>query len=212
MCFKKHPRLTVFLGLLCCLLIGAFVAHKSSLARHLDPTQFHGTFLEEPRSFKPFSLQSSENQPLTNDNLQGQWTFVFFGFTHCGYICPTSMAELNKMYQLIEKNETRPLPKVLMISVDPERDTLEKLHQYVKGFNPNFYGATGTETNLKQLTEEMGIAYVKVALPNTDPKNYDIQHSGAVILINPEGKLQAFFTPPLQADMLAKDYEKAVAA
>lgn len=209
---KRRSRLTTLIVSLLFVGLGVFIAHRLSAPRSLDPSHFHGTFLQNPRDLTPFTLQSTDNQPFTQENFKGQWTFLFFGFTHCGYVCPTSMAELNKMYKLIEKNESKPLPRVFMISVDPARDSLEKLHEYVKAFNPNFHGATGTETNIKQLTREMGVAYVKVALPNTtDTKNYDIQHSGAVILINPEGKLQAFFTPPLEADKLANDYQRLVA-
>lgn len=135
----------------------------------------------------------------------------FFGFTNCGYLCPTTMAELAKMYRTLEEEGVQPLPRVVMVSIDPDRDNLEKLNQYVKAFDPHFYGARGSDEIVKQMTREMGIAYAKIAIPNdNDPHNYDVQHSGAVMVFNPNGELNAFFTTPHQANLLAKDYQLLV--
>jgi protein SCO1 len=99
------------------------------------------------------------------------------------------------------------LPRVVMISVDPERDDQDKLGKYVSSFHPNFYGARGDDISIKAMTREMGIAYAKIMDQNSnDPKNYDVQHSGAVMLFNRQGELNAFFTTPHRADLLAKDY------
>jgi len=192
---------------LAALFTGIFVAQHVHFNKKIDVSSFHGTYLENPRTVNKFSLTGTDQKTFDNASLQGRWTMVFFGFTNCGYMCPTTMAELGKMYRLLEEKGVKNLPHVVMISIDPERDNLDKLGQYVSAFNPTFYGALGKEKAIKSMTREMGIAYAKVSNKDSaDPENYDIQHSGAVMLFNPQGELNAFFTTPHHADSLAKDY------
>lgn len=189
------------------LFTGVFVAQHLHSSKKVNIADFHGTYLENPRTVNPFSLQGTDEKLFDNASLQGHWTLVFFGFTQCGYLCPTTMAELGKMYRLLEEQGVNDLPKVVMISIDPKRDDLAKLGKYVQAFHPSFYGARGEEQSIQAMTREMGIAYAKVASPDDkDPQNYDIQHSGAVMLFNPQGELNAFFTTPHHADLIAKDY------
>lgn len=204
----KGVNLTVtILVALGALFAGIFVSQHLHFKKKIDVAQFHGTYLENPRTINQFTLTGTDQKPFDNASLQGQWTLVFFGFTNCGYLCPTTMAELGKMYRILEEKNVKHLPRVVMISIDPERDTLEKLGQYVTSFQSAFYGARGEESAVKSMTREMGIAYEKVInKDSTDPQNYDVQHSGAVMLFNPQGELNAFFTTPHRADLLAKDY------
>ena len=206
---KKNRIAITVVGVLAfaSLFLGLFVSQHLHSNKKLDVSQFHGTFLDKPRAVNPFVLTGIDNQPFNNSSLRGHWTLVFFGFTNCGSICPTTMAELGKMYRMLEEKKVKPLPQVVMISVDSERDNLEQLNHYVKAFNPHFYGARGDENTLKVMTKEMGIAYTKVALPGSnDTQKYDIEHTGTVMLFSPQGELSAFFTMPHQASLLAKDY------
>lgn len=210
---KKNRITLTVAALLACVVImaGLFISQHVHLKKRIDPSRFHGTLLEKPRAVNQFTLTGIDNQSFDNESLHGQWTMVFFGFTSCGYLCPTTMAELAKMYHILEEKGVKPLPNVVMISIDPDRDSLDKLDHYVKAFNPHFYGARGSDESVKKMAREMGIAYAKVTLPHAkDPESYDVQHSGAVMLFNPQGKLSAFFTSPHQADFLAKDYSTLV--
>lgn len=204
----KGVTLTVSILLaLASLFAGIFVSQHLHFKKKIDAAQFHGTYLENPRTVNQFSLIGTDLQPFENTSLQGQWTLIFFGFTNCGYLCPTTMAELGKMYRILEEKGVKNLPRVVMISIDPDRDSLDKLGSYVRSFNRTFYGARGEEHSIKLMTREMGIAYAKVInKENDDPNIYDVQHSGAVMLFNPQGELNAFFTTPHHADLLAKDY------
>jgi len=189
------------------LFTGLFVSQHIHSKKKIDVDQFHGTYLENPRAVNEFTLMGTDNKNFSNSNLKGHWTLVFFGFTNCGYVCPTTMAELGKMYRLLENKSVKDLPQVVMISIDPERDSIAKLSSYVTSFQSSFYGARGEEQAIKAMTREMGIAYAKVAnKDSSDPQNYDVQHSGAIMLFNPQGELNAFFTTPHHADLLAKDY------
>ncbi|PJD96227.1 MAG: photosynthetic protein synthase I [Legionella sp.] len=189
------------------LFTGLFVYQHRYTKKSIDLTQFHGTYLQNPRAINEFALTGIDNEPFNNQSLKGKWTLVFFGFTNCGYVCPTTLAELAKMYHILENHKIKNLPQVVMITLDPERDSLTRLQQYVTSFNPNFYGARGEEEVIAPMTREMGIAYAKVINKDeNDSQNYDMQHSGAVMLFNPQGELNAFFTTPHRADWLAKDY------
>lgn len=210
---KKNKKLLIsgFLLAFAGLCSGIFISQHLSSKKKIDVAAFHGTYLEHPRVVNPFHLTGIDQKRFDNSSLQGQWTLVFFGFTQCGYLCPTTMAELNKMYRILEKKGIKDLPHVIMITIDPKRDSLAQLGHYVTAFNPSFYGARGEESSIKRMTREMGIAYAKVLDKNSkDKEHYDVQHSGAVILFNPEGALNAFFTTPHNAALLAKDYSMLV--
>jgi len=205
----RKKGITLTIGVLlafAALVTGIFVAQHMHSKKKIDSSQFHGTLLQQPRQIEQFALVDINNATFDNQNLQGQWTMVFFGFTNCGYLCPTTMSELAKMYHFLEQKNVKPLPQVILISVDPDRDTIEKLKQYVTSFNPHFQGARGDDDAIKKMSHEMGIAYSKQPI-NGSNENYDVQHSGAIILFNPQGELVAFFTTPHKAELLAQDYQ-----
>lgn len=136
---KRPVYLTVLVvAAIVALVAGFFVSQHLHGKKHLDVSQFHGTYLESPREINAFSLVGIDQKPFTNSSLRGHWTMIFFGFTNCGYLCPTTMTELAKMYHQLEKQGVKELPEVVMISIDPDRDSLEKLGNYVKAFDPHF--------------------------------------------------------------------------
>lgn len=168
-----------------------------------DLSKLHGTFLNSPRAISNFELKGIDSKSFNNASLKDRWTLMFFGFTNCQYMCPTIMTELKTMYNtLIEKNVS-PLPNVVMVSLDPDRD-MNKLSKYVKSFNNNFYGAYDDLYQIQTLTQELGVVYMKVT--GKDSEDYDIEHTGTVLLFNPQGQLTAFFTWPLKAQFIADDY------
>jgi protein SCO1/2 len=192
------------------LVLGLFVykyAHKSA---SIVTTQFHGTWLEQPRTVSPFDLAGSKG-PFNNASLIHHWTIMFFGFTTCPTICPTTMAELSQMMNVLKAQGVTPLPQVILVSLDPKRDTVSRLQHYVTTFNPDFIGARGAnEAMVKALAKEMGVAYTKIASPRNQ-KDYNIEHTGTLMLFDPKGELTAFFTMPHKASLLAQDYQSAIA-
>lgn len=206
---KKALVILTALLLMCAGVIADEFYSKHQNAKKLaTKAQFHGTLLDTPRPVKAFSLTGTDGASFTQASLKDQWTMIFFGFTRCGFVCPTTMAELGKMYRLLEEKHVTPLPRVVMISIDPARDDLAGLRKYVKAFNPDFYGARGSEKMTKAMTTALGIAYAKVAAnPNSPAPSDDIEHTGALMLFNPAGKLAAFFTSPHQAKALSEDYD-----
>lgn len=175
----------------------------------LSPPLLTATRLDQPKLIAPFTLKDTQNQPFTEKNLKNHWTWLFFGFTRCGYVCPMSMTALKQAYIALEKNPNIPKPEVVFISIDPERDDSSRIHRYVTSFNPHFKGATGEKTALHQLTSQLGILYLKIIRSDQKDKtmrNYDIDHSGSILLINPEGELVAVFSMPHQPDRMVHDY------
>jgi protein SCO1 len=189
------------------LISGLFVSQYFFSKPRFDRDQFHGTLLNQPRDVNTFELVGIDKKAFNNASLNGQWTMMFFGFTNCGYLCPTTMAELGKFYKVLEQKGAKTMPTIVMVSIDPKRDSQEKLGKYVKAFDPHFYGARGDKKSIQAMTKEFGIAYAKVALKGSDDaENYDIEHTGTVLLFNPQGELTAFFTSPQQAENLSEDY------
>lgn len=168
-------------------------------------SQLNGTFLQMPRAINQFKLIDHQNNVFTNENLLNHWSMLFFGFTNCPHMCPTTMATLEQMYEKLQQAQVTPLPQVVMVTVDPERDTTTALNRFVTAFNTDFIGVTGSQTMLDQLSKQLGIAYMKIS--NDDADNYDVEHSGAIILFNPEGKLAGFFSLPHDGLTLAKDMQ-----
>lgn len=178
---------------------------QSSYIKELKLT----TVLPKPRTIAPFSLSDNNNRAFTNKDLLGHWSMLFFGFTHCHYICPTSMAELRDAYTLLKDKKIK-LPKVVFISVDPERDSIERLNTFIYGFNPLFMGARGDQDAIKNLTGDLKVLYVKEK-PKDGSTNYTIAHSSSILLVNPDGKFVALISMPHTAKQIAHDYALVIA-
>jgi protein SCO1/2 len=196
-------------GMLGFVLLGGLVASiqyfKSSPVDTMS--QFHGTYLERPRQVSTFTLEGIDNQAFNNDSLKGKWTLLFFGFTHCPSLCPTTMAELAKMYNILAYKKSSSLPRIVMISMDPMRDSTAKLSQYVRSFHKDFYAARGDIETIASLSRELGVVYERTSTGRDGlARGYTIGHSGALMLINPKGELNAFFNVPHSAPLLARDY------
>lgn len=184
--------------------VGLFVYQHLHQAPDLSAVK--GTALSTPRAMPDFDFAATNGGRFDNARLQGHWTLLFFGFTSCGTICPVTMGEMAKTYRLLEADRLQQLPQVVMVSIDPKRDTLNKLRDYVSAFDVHFMGARAVNTRVKALSENLGLAYEKVAMPQKG-EDYEFQHSGTVMLINPQGKLVAFFTMPHNAQDIANDYK-----
>jgi protein SCO1/2 len=158
-----------------------------------EQLQINGAIvLDKPRIFSDFELEDHRGEVLNLDRMKGIWTIVFFGFTHCPDICPTTLAMLNETYSKLKDSE-KELLQVVMISLDPERDTVEKLAEYVPYFNPEFTGVTGNKHLIRRLTAELNVAYNQVPLSGDD---YTVDHSTQLILVNPMGHYHGFFKAP----------------
>jgi protein SCO1 len=175
------------------------------LARELDsstPQLASGTWLSRSRAIGDFQLTDHLGRPFTIHDLQGKTSLVFFGFTHCPDVCPTTLVKLAQ----VKKVAAIPGLQVLFVSVDPERDTPTALGSYVHAFDPDFIGITGDAQSIQKITAAFGVAAARVDLPGGD---YTMDHSAAVFLMDAQGRIAAIFTPPFDIRALAQDLKIA---
>ncbi|MEM7539993.1 MAG: SCO family protein [Pseudomonadota bacterium] len=146
------------------------------------------------RPLPDFVLKDYEGRDFDRGAFLNKWSLVFFGFTHCPDICPTTLATLNSAFPELQSNghfgETG---QVVFISVDPERDGPEQLKQYVSYFNRAFHGVTGSEEMLTTLAQSIGALFVRVPIAKDE---YTMDHSAGVFLIDPKGRLVGLLRPP----------------
>ena len=166
------------------------------------------TLLSPARPLPPIALVDQDNQPFDAERLRGGWTLLFFGFTSCPDVCPVTMRALAETTRLLADLPAATRPRVVMISVDPERDTPEQLAAYVKGFDPTFAGATGAKPVIDELAQRMGVL---AATRQLEGGGYTVDHTTSVFLIDPDGALHALFSAPHSPQLIAEDYRRIVA-
>jgi protein SCO1/2 len=160
------------------------------------------TMFPQPRAIAPFALQAGAGQQVTPASLKGRWQVVFLGFTHCPDICPTTLADLAraaKGWQVVDESRR---PGVLFVSVDPERDTPEKAAEYAHYFDPAFAAATADVATLTSFANSLGMVFMKMPL---DGGGYTMDHSNALVLLDPEGRQAGLIRPPLDAEAIGTD-------
>ncbi len=181
------------------------------------------------QQIQPFSLQTQTGEEFTPAELQGQWSLVFFGFTHCPDVCPLSMMELDQFYTRLQQDSALPLPQVIMVTVDPQRDTPAQLGNYVTQYNPEFTGLTGELSEVENLAKQL---YVVVSDGAEEQSSSDdshaghvmetmasdqevpqgtFNHSGHISVINPAGELYAVMRLPHLDQNLLEAYRMLLA-
>lgn len=158
------------------------------------------TILNKNIELQPFSLIDNKGNKFSKYNLLNNWSIMFFGFTSCGGVCPKIMEDLVTIKSLL--NDSKNL-QYIMISLDPSNDSYQEMNKYVTSFHKDFIGLSGEEEQIKSLATELHISYMKINLE--DKINYEIDHSGIVLLINPKGRLYAIFSMPHNANDMAED-------
>lgn len=171
----------------------------------MTPEQLNdnGLFVYEvPRRFSDFTLMDQYGEPFTAERLRGQWSLLFFGYTFCPDICPITMATLRQFEQVLADVDTDAASSVqiAMISVDPERDTPEKLGEYVGFFGDDYIGATGEYIDIFNFARQLNVAF---GYQPQEGGEYLVNHSGQIILINPEGHYHGFFKVPHDPEQMA---------
>ena len=153
------------------------------------------------RALPDFVLHDANNQPFSNAQLVGHWSLIFVGYTYCPDVCPTTMAELNRIYPQLEALSDKTPVQVVFMSVDPKRDTPERLHEYIQFFNPDFIAISGEHKQLFPLVRAMGMMYS--INEGSDDNNYLVDHSASVVLVNPQAQVVGRFKPQVAAGQVA---------
>ncbi len=194
---KKIISSVLFILGIVLLVFGVTVASQIYITPSNDELRALGYYrFEEPRQISDFSLIDHETNSVNRSTFMGDWSLVFFGFTYCPDICPTTMSALNAALQ----DFSQP-PQVVMVTVDPERDTPEVLSRYVKSFNETFQGYGGPYEDIRHLATELNIAFGKV--PGPEIGTYSVEHSAGIAVINPLGEYAGFIKAPHHAEKIA---------
>jgi protein SCO1/2 len=187
--------------------VGSFV-YRIQQPRVMSEAEMkvNGLYLHQtPRNFGEINLIDHKGQPFMRSRLEGKWSLVFFGFTYCPDICPTTMAFLNQFVASLEGTEAEDT-QVVLVSVDPARDTVEQLAAYVPYFNPDFVGVTGEFLEIHRFATALNTPFRKVPGQGDD---YLVDHSANVVLINPRGDYHGFFKAPLDQAKMKLTYRSA---
>lgn len=159
-----------------------------------------GIALPQPRNLPEFHLVDQHARPFDRASLAGGWTLLFAGFTHCPDICPTTLVTLADIHARLPASGAE--IDTVFLSLDPERDRPDTLAPYLAHFNPEFLGVTGAREEIDRLMAGLGLAYIRVP---TGGDGYTIDHSAALVLIDPDARVAAYFKPPLAAEHIASD-------
>ena len=151
---------------------------------------------EQSRGISEFKMIDHLGNDVGLPAFKGKWTLLFFGFTTCPDICPTTLGVLNKALEGLDEP-----PQVVMVTVDPERDTSEKLKNYVTAFNSEFRGFVGTFDQTVRLAEQLNIAFGKI--PGSEPGTYLVDHTASIVLIDPHAGYAGFIKAPHRSQHIA---------
>lgn len=188
-------------------LAGVLLA-RGVLNREAPPVLATGTLLQPARAVAPFSLLDQDAAAFGNSRLQQRWSLMFFGFTNCGDICPTTLALLATVSKSVADLPAELRPQIVFVSVDAKRDTPNVLKRYVQSFQADIVGVTGDQESLDAFTATLGVPSAIRQLE----VGYAVDHSASILAFNPRGEFQALFSAPHTVDGLAADFRRLIGA
>ena len=169
-----------------------------------------GSYLAPARALPDFSLIDQAGRAFGPERLKGRWSLVFFGYTNCPDFCPATLATLAAMEKRLRSEHAAVHPQVIFVSVDAKRDTPAQLAKYVPYFDPEFIGVTAADQHtVEAFAARLGVA---VALTPTPDGGYTVDHSAAILVVDPGGKLVAVLTGPFSASALQADIQHIAAS
>ncbi len=164
--------------------------------------ELHGVVLQSPRQADEFTLIASTGEPLSLTDLRGQYVLLYFGYTFCPDVCPTTMNDLKQMANALGEARMEDV-QIILITVDPERDTPERLALYTASFYPDFMGMTGDLPDIQRVASQFGIFFE--AQPGTPQTGYLVDHTSAITVIDPEGYVRMIFPYGTTGEEMAAD-------
>ena len=195
-----HKIILVVVFIAAAIMSSIFVFRMSHSQNQALSADEYSTIFTAPRDLKDFELVKSTGSPFKQTDLLNHWTLLFFGFTHCPNVCPTTMTMLSNAYPDLHK--AYPNVQVVLISLDPERDSVDVLANYTKRFHADFIGASGKIQELRKLQSQLGIFSSK--------ENGELQHTSSILLINPQGKWAGIFKSDMTPTQFTASFNKNV--
>ena len=186
--------------LLAALVAGFLIAQRDE--KSMAQPQILGLLWPNPKPLTQFELNSTSAHPFTLETLKDRWTLLFFGYTSCPDVCPTTLATLSGVMQRLRAEGKADRLQVVFVSVDPHRDTLDQIARYIGYFDSSFIGATASPERLQRLTIQLGVLHERHTPDETS--GYLVDHTASVLLVDPSGHLVGIFSAPLQAEDIAQ--------
>ncbi len=172
------------------------------------PQELAGVLRPGFKLLEPFELTDHNNAVFNEQRFLDKWSFVFFGYTSCPDVCPATLYVLSSIHGLLV-DETGEVPEdmqVVFVSVDPERDTTEKLADYITYFNKDFIATTASKAVIDKVAQQFGAGYIMET--ETSAGVYNVSHTSAIFLVDPYGRLVASFSQPHQPSTITTQYKK----
>lgn len=192
---KRGVLLTITAIVVFITLVMVLFLNKITTPRVLSPIELraNGTYIfDQPRIFKDFSLLDQSGAAFSLAQLEGKWSLLFFGFTSCPDVCPATLSLMKEVKDQLNP-DVADNTQFILVSVDPARDSVEQLSQYMAYFDPQFIGLTGEFLQIKRLANQLNMAFVKVVQGD----DYTVDHSANIAIVNPYGHYHGFIKPPL---------------
>jgi protein SCO1/2 len=199
----SRTQITVFvLVAIVALVLGLTVNKVLTSKGQGDPTVLLDAgivLLPQSRSLPELSLINQDGQAVAIGQLKDQWSLLFFGYTFCPDICPATLAQLRQLQGQLPP-ETLAKLRIVLVTVDPNRDTPEQLKKYLDYFDAGFIGLTGEQATIQKLANGVSIPFIPA---DTSKENYTVDHSGNLVLIGPDGRQRGFIRAPINNSKLA---------
>ncbi|GLX79087.1 cytochrome c oxidase assembly protein [Thalassotalea insulae] len=197
----------VKIGLSLTLVLSLTIVFNRLSVKPVASTQDSIEWLQQPKSVNDFTLISATGR-FSNTHLKDHWTIIVFGYISCPDVCPTSLFELSLLAKKLEQEQILQNLNYVFVSVDPQRDTLANITQYVSYFHPDFIGVTGSLVALESLTQSIGIRFSASELAGS----YTVSHSVYFSIIAPDGRLYGRFKPNFDVEKLAQELKNVETA
>lgn len=186
---------TAIVGALLFVVVGFFL---------LRPYQYHGLLLESPKPAADFTLVGAGGKEVKLSDYRGKLVVLYYGYTFCPDVCPTTLAEVTKAVQALGKKAAD--VQVIMVTVDPERDTPERMAEYMAFFNPSFVGLSGAPDQIAEAATPFGIYYQKNE--GTPASGYLVDHTATVNVLDREGRMRLVWPFGTEGDAMAADLKQ----
>jgi len=210
----KKYLIFIFFGFVMLAIGGLFLFGQVNKDRPLDTEQLKALgFVQLPttRVLEDINLLTQSGELFDGSQLEGKWTYAFFGYTNCPDICPVYMNVLERTadrFQDALTSEEFELFQVLFVSVDPARDGVEEVREFVARYSDSFLGITGSETKIKDFAEQVGVGYERIA--STSELQYLVEHQGHLVVFNPHGDCMGYIKEPFDTVQLTKLFQHLI--
>ena len=166
------------------------------------PTLVSGKILARPMEMDRFELIDQKNEVFNNKSLEGGWTVLFFGYTNCPDVCPTTIYKLAEIKNELKEDLSSTSFNTVLVTLDPDRDSADRLKEYIGYFDESMLGVTGTYENIQSFTSSLSVFYQRI----NKEEGYDFNHTASIFVFNKDGSLFATMSPANTIGELTQDF------